>query len=355
MAARHHPHPNLQNEPIEFPEDSNDFDVVQIDAMVVLKIIKHCREHLPGLTTGQLLGLVVGRTLEVTNCFPVPDVRQDNDETDSDQDAKAEYQIEMMRCLREVNVDNNLVGWYQSAFLGSFFSDQMVKTQISYQLTIKKSVAIVYDPLRTSQGSLSLKAFRLSDSFVELHRSDSLNQGEMTVKPLTQTDLIKLNRPWSEIFEEVPIVIRNSNLVNACLYELEHSRLIDVNSTPFEVLDLSTNSFLEKNLESLIDTIDDLTKEQANFNYYQRNLAKQQAQIHAYRAKRKQARQAGEEEIPEEEDPTLAALLTKPLNQPDQLKTLLKTNQINNCCQQINQFSGQSFSKLFLLSGLNKE
>lgn len=24
----------------------------------------------------------------------------------------ANYQLEMMRCLREVNVDNNTVGWY---------------------------------------------------------------------------------------------------------------------------------------------------------------------------------------------------------------------------------------------------
>jgi translation initiation factor 3 subunit H len=26
----------------------------------------------------------------------------------------------MMRCLREVNVDNNTVGWYQSSVLGQY-------------------------------------------------------------------------------------------------------------------------------------------------------------------------------------------------------------------------------------------
>ena len=30
------------------------------------------------------------------------------------------YQLEMMRCLREINVDNNMVGWYQSTYSGSF-------------------------------------------------------------------------------------------------------------------------------------------------------------------------------------------------------------------------------------------
>lgn len=39
---------------------------------VILKIIKHCKDHSPSLVTGQLLGLDVGSVLEVTNCFPFP-------------------------------------------------------------------------------------------------------------------------------------------------------------------------------------------------------------------------------------------------------------------------------------------
>lgn len=48
--------------------------VVQLDGQVVLKIAKHCKE-LGGahtVVTGQLLGLDVGQTLEVTDCFPFP-------------------------------------------------------------------------------------------------------------------------------------------------------------------------------------------------------------------------------------------------------------------------------------------
>jgi hypothetical protein len=33
-----------------------------------------------------------------------------------------EYQFEMMRCLRDVNIDSNTVGWYQSTFLGSYLT-----------------------------------------------------------------------------------------------------------------------------------------------------------------------------------------------------------------------------------------
>ncbi len=45
---------------------------VQLDGQAILKIVKHCSECAPSLVTGQLLGLDVGTTLEVTNCFPFP-------------------------------------------------------------------------------------------------------------------------------------------------------------------------------------------------------------------------------------------------------------------------------------------
>ena len=55
---------------------------------VVLKIIKHCRENLPALVTGQLLGLDFDGSLQVTNCFPFPQPKED-----SGDDVGAEYQV----------------------------------------------------------------------------------------------------------------------------------------------------------------------------------------------------------------------------------------------------------------------
>ncbi|KAH1121097.1 hypothetical protein J1N35_004257 [Gossypium stocksii] len=81
--------------------------IVQIEGLVILKIIKHCKEFSPALVTGQLLGLDVGSVLEVINWFSFP-IREEDEEIEDD---GANYQLEMMRCLREVNVDNNIVGW----------------------------------------------------------------------------------------------------------------------------------------------------------------------------------------------------------------------------------------------------
>lgn len=45
---------------------------VSLDSQVILKIKAHCDESLPLQVTGQLLGLDVGNTLEVTDCFAFP-------------------------------------------------------------------------------------------------------------------------------------------------------------------------------------------------------------------------------------------------------------------------------------------
>ena len=146
----------------------------------MLKIINHCKENLPELVTGQLLGLDVGSTLEVTNCFPFPTRlrfgEEGEEETDQDGIGGAEYQMEMMRCLREVNVDHNTVGWYHSSYMGSFLNESMIETQYNYQDRIKKSVVIIYDPLKTSQGALSLKALRLTQKFMSLYKTQTFTK-----------------------------------------------------------------------------------------------------------------------------------------------------------------------------------
>ena len=45
---------------------------VEIDGHAALKVLKHCQDSAPACVTGQLLGLDVGQTLEVTDCFPFP-------------------------------------------------------------------------------------------------------------------------------------------------------------------------------------------------------------------------------------------------------------------------------------------
>jgi len=297
--------------------------------------VKHVKESMPYLVTGQLLGLDIGRSLEVTNCFPFPSRGEREEQEDPDSESVVEYQWEMMKCLREVNVDNNTVGWYQSAYLGSFLNEALIETQFSYQTTIPKCVALIYDPIRTKQGSLSMKAYRLTEVFMELFKNQTF----------TQEALLKTGLSFNDIVEEIPIVMHNSHYVNAFLHELEDSK--PLSGLDFERLDLASNPFLERNLDYLIEYIDDLAAEQSKFQYWQRTVQRQEVQKALYLKKKKaDGARPGE---PEEEDLTQ---MFKPITHPSRLESLLITNQINNYCHQINQFAGQGLGKLYVVAGL---
>ena len=66
----------------------------------------------------------------------------------------------------------------------------------------------------------------------------------------------------SRILEELPIKIRNPGLTTAMLFDLKGSQKLNCD---FERLDLSTNPYLEKNLEYLCAWVDDLANEQYKF------------------------------------------------------------------------------------------
>ncbi|KAI8537712.1 hypothetical protein RHMOL_Rhmol09G0046000 [Rhododendron molle] len=313
--------------------------VVQIEGLVILKIIKHCKEFSPALVTGQLLGLDVGSDLEVTNCFPFP-TRDEEEEIEAD---GANYQLEMMRCLREVNVDNNTVGWYQSTLLGSFQTVELIETFMNYQENIRRCVCIIYDPSKSNQGVLALKALKLSDSFMELYRSNNFIGEKLREKNLS----------WMDIFEEIPIKVSNSALISAFMTELEADT--PMTQCDFDRLQLSTTPFMERNVEFLIECMDDLSMEQQKFQFYYRNLSRQQAQQQAWLQKRRadnMARKAAGEELLPEEDPSNPVF--KPIPEPSRLDSFLITNQIANYCNQINGVAGQSFSKLYLMKALNE-
>lgn len=70
-------HPNIDFSDLE----ESRLDVVQLDALVVMKIIKHCKENPTLSVAGQLLGLDVGRVLEVTGVYPFPSKEGDDEES----------------------------------------------------------------------------------------------------------------------------------------------------------------------------------------------------------------------------------------------------------------------------------
>lgn len=317
-----------------------------------MKIVKHCHESLPHMVSGSLLGMETsGGILEVTHAFPFPDSRaaagsaaavSDNKaslDVDADQDGH-EYQLEMMRMLREVNVDNSCVGWYQSMYLGIYSTSSLLENQLSYQTDLSpNAVVILYDPMQTTHGKLALKCYRLTDECIRLKE----NEENAFIDP-------------RKIFEEVPIKLTNPGLVKALLMDVADGVLDDPSNpqlvekehntsrlgsstvkTTFDRLDLSTNPYLEKHLEFLCGWVDDLAVEQQKMQFYARQL---------HRDKHRRKDSVGE---------TNNGDAWASSDAPRRMESLLITNQIRSYCEQMNQFTSEGIEKVYLMSGLHKE
>ena len=272
---------------------SSSIDTVQLDGLVLLKIINHCKESMPDVVSGQLLGLDAGSTLEITACYPLPSSLSTS--------AEDSYQLDMMKMLRTVNVDNNTVGWYQSAYMGSSFDSSLVDAQYSYQRQVKSSVVLVYDPSQTSRGRLTIRAFRLTDKFMSVYE-----KGAMYQHIFSEADLES-----GGIFHSIPIKVHNSHLVHGFLYELRESKQMQCD----EVLSVSGSSaFISQHLHTCGQSIDDYTQEQSQFQYNQRNIARQkQAQLNFLN---KLAADAEIKQLQSQHQPTASPSSTSPAPPP---------------------------------------
>jgi translation initiation factor 3 subunit H len=285
------------------------------------------------MVTGSLLGLAVENgVLEVTHAFPFPDPRLDRKAAaaaaaaaaDADDDAAGleghEFQMEMMRMLREVNVDNNCVGWYQSMYLGIFSTSSLLDNQLSYQTDLSpNAVVIIYDPMQSANGKMVLKCLRLTEECIRI-RSNGEN---VFIDP-------------KNIFEEVPITLRNPGLARVLLADIKdglydspeskEESLYDARAdTTFDILDLSMNPYLEKHLEFLCGWVDDLSAEQQKFQYFSRQLAR--------KGKDKSAKRGKEEWTSSDA--------------PRRMESLLISNQIRSYCEQMDKPIAQLIHMLF--------
>ena len=319
---------------------------VKLEGLAALKIIKHCQESLPTMVTGSLLGLMVDDgCLEITHAFPFPEPLDENkgdivksaeEAANVDDEAAAldghEFQLEMMKMLREVNVDNNCVGWYQSMYLGTHSTSSLLENQLSYQTDLSpNAVVLLYDPMQTAHGTLVLRCYRLTEEAVDLRKT-----GKNTyIDP-------------KNIFEEVPVTLHNPGLVRALLQDVGdglHGPYGQEGSgadTTFDRLDLSANPYLEKHLEFLCSWVDDLAAEQYKFQHYTRSL-RQGVDT------RQKGRKAKEE---------LAAAIDEGWarnDAPRRMESLLMSNQIRTYCDQVEKFAGGGFGKLYLTGGLHGE
>ncbi|KAI9331940.1 hypothetical protein BDR26DRAFT_869720 [Obelidium mucronatum] len=354
---------------------------------------------------GILLGLDIAGVLEVSNSIASIGANAPILEDGSVAPGPAgDHQQRMLDGLARLGFDTNIVGLYVAANMGSFWSQQLLESVYRHQKANPQSVLIVYDPLRSAQGNLSLRALRLSASTISL----------MASKKFTMDSIQSANATPSSLFESLPLRIKNSSLVNVMLNNLDLSLLASLNaslesssfsgslsttaatvnatgvgassskhttagqqqdpllsqqslanflllSPNYEALDLGAGeSYLEKHLEALCDAVDDYGQEQWRWQGWNRSLQKEQQKATLTAAKKRAenvARESsGQNPLYTEADiATPPASLTRVVaNEPSRLETLVLSGQVDTWCKQINGFAGPGLTKMYLTKAVSR-
>jgi translation initiation factor 3 subunit H len=290
---------------------------VQLDCLVVMKIIKHVdSEFYSGMSevagetcAGILTGLIAAddHRLEVTNCFPTPrsEVLIEGEEFSQgvlqNDDGKHTEITDMLKRFREMNIDYELVGFYQAHKFGACFTQEVIDSLVDYQTIFQDGVVIVYDPVRTRQGQVSLRAFRLTNKALELSISGDWSPEAVAAAKLTH----------ETILEELPVVIKNSHLMNVMLSQLGLVR----KTKPAPFLELGTRRSLEKCLRSLLGNVDELNKSIQAYSKYVNEKQRYDALLNSLIQKR----QAENDQRAQRNEPPLSL---------DEIKRQLKVPQL---------------------------
>ncbi|OAX42397.1 hypothetical protein K503DRAFT_710798 [Rhizopogon vinicolor AM-OR11-026] len=320
---------------------------VQLDGMVITKILKHSREASSTTAHGLLLGLDLDGILEVSNSFALPNHTNDDDEKATKSIGR--YQASMLRSLKEVQGDDNVVGFYQATSLGAFFNQTLIDTQAIHQDRLRHGgVVIVHDISQTARGNASFRAFKLTPSFMDAYRRANFSTAGLVSHRLT----------FSSILEEIPLRVRTNALLNSYLNMLVTPSTSSFSgarpgeattsalSPSYSVLDIG-NTGLTKNLEQVAEAIDNYRTEEGNVAYLSRQIAREKLRAETYVAKRKEenARRVaqGLNPLPEED---VSRLFRIP-PEPSRLESMLLLGQVDAYAKSLESNAGTGLVKMY--------
>ncbi|KAF9044789.1 hypothetical protein BDZ89DRAFT_1089736 [Hymenopellis radicata] len=314
-------------------EASIPLNYVQLDGMVVSKILKHAREAPATSAHGLLLGLDLDGTLEVSNSFPLP--HHSSDEDDKTSKFSARYQTSMLRSLKEVQSDDSVVGFYQATTLGAFFNQSLVETQAIHQEKLRHGgVVVIHDITQTARGNASFRAFRLTSSFLDAYKKKSFNSASLVNHRLT----------FSSILTEIPLKIRTNPLLSSFLGGLSETATGSKSAAgsdsalppSFSVLDLG-----------LAEAIDGYRTEEGNLAYLSRQIARERAKADNYVARRKEENATriaqGLPPLPEED----VTRLFKIPAEPNRLESMLLLGQVDAYAKSMAGASSTGLVKMY--------
>lgn len=329
--------------------DTNEFkfDRVEVDALVLMKIIKHASDEGIEQATGSLVGLIHNNVLEVTNCFVLSPLQSGKafgpsagSGTRYDVDME-QYQLAMVNFFRDAYLDYMQVGFYQSIVSNNTSNTEYLTAMYEYHSRESANIAMFYDPGKSSNGFPNFRVLRLTR-----RAREAGPLYEMAPEKIASQHII-----FNQLFEELPMTIKKSPLTALYLDQIGGSD----NPSSGSHLIANTPFVLERGLSELYSHLDQYVNECQALGQYSKNLRtynQQKEQLLQQRVKENEVRrQRGEPPLPED----IQGILPQQFPTPDRKKSFLCANDAVKACEDMQQMLIRSFIKLFTLQeGLSK-
>ncbi|EAY13022.1 Clan MP, family M67, Poh1-like metallopeptidase [Trichomonas vaginalis G3] len=189
-------------------EESNDYsstmpqghfdtaETVQISGIALLKMLKNAQAGIPN----EVYGLIVGRfiddyTVSVVDVFPMP-----QNPTGGSAPVEDPYRNQMCSLLKKIARTEEVIGWYKShPGTGVWLSGVDVNTQMQWEKSNQRCIAVVIDPVQSVKGKVVIGAFRCIAQYAysncEECRETTSFIGHLE-KPTTKALVRNLNRQY---------------------------------------------------------------------------------------------------------------------------------------------------------------
>ncbi|KAL8424933.1 hypothetical protein ACSSS7_008429 [Eimeria intestinalis] len=249
------------------------------------------------------------------------------------------YQDKMAELMHDVNVDCFTVGWYQTAAFSDCFQKEVVESLAAYQELVDKAVVLCFDPQKHAEGKTAFRAFRVSPPFLTkfaAYEADVAHYSKLTA---------------NDILIEVPLVIKNAFLTEACFLDLATSSSLTSEGL---CCGFEQAAGVERGMGELSACLEFLSDEQEKLQRYQKeHLKQQQTQkqiMERRRLENEQRRLRGEPLLPVELD----AAALRPIDPPSLLPSLLLQAQALHHTKEVADACSGSLAKTFILNHVSQ-
>ena len=250
---------------LEFPP----VERVVMESQALLRILKHSKDGAPRSTTGMVLGIQLGTTVEVSNVIPqVQTNLYGTTMSEEERDFKdMEAEDKTLEYYRKAGWDTTVVGRYVGASHANWLAFRNLKYLEEQAVAGETALLIAYDPQRTAMGKLFVRALVPTPAFFEFCAAKAQKQQRVARGDAVEDDATAATAAFDSellakgLIREVPISIYTSTAAKMVLAGLASKPRHVANRTVALTSNAARNelgAYTERTMHYLVEILDKL-------------------------------------------------------------------------------------------------